>query len=189
MNFFKKNNKIFIVGIGGAGTSALARFLNSKKCSVFGSDEGYNGNLDDLKSEIAICKKHLEANIDKNFDLLIYSSAVLEDNPERIKAKELGIKELNYFEALGEISKEFNTIAISGTNGKSTTTSLTWMILSYTYFDPYVILGTGVSGFGFSHNYRKGESENFVVEACEYQAHMLEISPKMIVLTNIEAEH
>ena len=145
--------------------------------------------MDDLKSEIAICKKHLGTNIDKNFELLIYSSAVLEDNPERIKAKELGIKELSYFEALGEISKEFNTIAISGTNGKSTTTALTGMILSYTDFDPYVILGAGVPGFGFSHNYRKGESENFVVEACEYQAHMLEISPKIIVLTNIEAEH
>jgi len=189
MSFFKKNKKIFIVGIGGSGTSALARFLNSKKCSVFGSDEGYNGNLDDVKSEIAICKKHLETNIDKNFDLLIYSSVVSENNPERMKAKELGIKELNYFEALGEISKEFNTIAISGTNGKSTTTALTGMTLSYTDFDPYVILGAGVSGFGFNHNYRMGESNNFVVEACEYEAHMLELFPKIIVLTNIEAEH
>jgi len=188
MSFFEKYKKIFIVGIGGAGTSALARFLNSNNCKVFGSDGGYSGNLDNEK-DITIYKEHKDSNINGSFDLLVYSSAVLETNPERQKAKELEIKELDYFEALGEISKEFNTIAISGTNGKSTTTALTGILLSETEFDSSVIVGAAVNGFGFNNNFRKGTTNNFVVEACEYRAHMLNIDPKIIILTNIEAEH
>lgn len=189
MNFFEKYKKIFIVGIGGAGTSALARFLNSKGCYVYGSDASYNGNLDDILGFITIYKEHNKNNIDESFNLLVYSSAVLDSNPERQQAKSLGIKELNYFEALGEITKEFNTIAISGTNGKSTTTALSGIILSETNFDPYVILGAGVIGFDFKSNYRKGKENNLIVEACEYQAHMLELHPNTILLTNIEADH
>lgn len=189
MSFFDKYKKIFIVGIGGAGTSALARFLNSKGCYVYGSDAGYSGNLDDLFGFVTVYKEHKAENIDNTFDLLVYSSAVLDSNPERQKAKELNIKELNYFQTLGEVSKEFNTIAISGTNGKSTTTALTGILLSNTNFNPHVILGAGVNGFGFKSNYRKGSTNNLVVEACEYQAHMLELYPNIILLTNIEAEH
>lgn len=189
MEFFKKYKKVFIVGIGGAGTSALARFLNFKGCYVYGSDASYNNNLDDLLGFITVYKEHNSDNIDNTFDLLIYSSAVLESNLERQKAKELGIKELNYFEALGEISKEFNTIAVSGTNGKSTTTALCGILLSDTDFDPHVILGAGVNGFGFKSNSRKGRTDNLIVEACEYQAHMLSLYPNIIILTNIEAEH
>lgn len=188
MSFFEKYKKIFIVGIGGSGTSALARFLNSNNCKVFGSDGGYSGNLDNEKN-IIVYKEHKDSNIDNSFDLVVYSSAVLETNPERQKAKELEIKELDYFEALGEISLEFNTIAISGTNGKSTTTALTGILLSETQFDPSVILGAAVNGFGFDKNFRKGTTNNFIVEACEYKAHMLNIDPKIIILTNIEAEH
>ncbi len=188
MSFFENYKKIFIVGIGGSGVSALARFLNLNNCEIFGSDSGYSGNLDN-ETNIKIYKEHKESNIDNSFDLLIYSSAVLDTNPERQKAKELGIKELNYFEALGAISSEFNTVAISGTNGKSTTTALTGILLSDTTFDPSVIMGAGVCGFGFDSNFRKGNSNNLVIEACEYQAHMLNIDPKTIILTNIEAEH
>lgn len=188
MSFFEKYKKIFIVGIGGSGVSALARFLSLNNCKIEGSDSGYSGNLDNEKN-IKIHKEHKESNVDGSFDLLIYSSAVLDTNPERQKAKELGIKEFNYFEALGAISSEFNTVAISGTNGKSTTTALTGILLSDTKFDPSVIMGAGVCGFGFDNNFKKGTTNNLVIEACEYQAHMLNVDPKTIILTNIEAEH
>lgn len=187
MSFFKKYKKIFMVGIGGSGMSALARFLNNNNCNVFGSDGAYSENLDNEK--ITIYNNHNELNINNSFDLLIYSSAVLDTNPERNKAKELGIEQLDYFEALGQISSEFNTIAISGTNGKSTTTALSGILLSDTKFDPFVVVGAAVNGFGFDKNFRKGSTNNFIVEACEYKAHMLHIDPKVIILTNIEAEH
>ena len=189
MSFFEQYKKIFIVGIAGAGTSALAHFLNSKGCYVYGSDVGYNKSLDDILGFVTVYKEYDEKNIDESFDLLIYSSVWGEDTPERKKAKELNIRQLNYFEALGEITKEFNTIAISGTNGKSTTTALTGILLADTEYDPNVVLGANVKDFDFTNNYRKGRTDNLVVEGCEYQAHMLELHPNIIILTNIEAEH
>ncbi len=142
MDFLKKYKKIYISGIAGSGTSALAGFLFENEIEVLGSDTGNLSMLSEL--EIKVYNTQEESNIDSSIDLLIYTSAVLENNPERIRAKELGIPEITYFQALGEISKSFYTVAIAGTNGKTTTTSISSILLSNTGLDPSVIVGAKV---------------------------------------------
>ena len=111
----------------------------------------------------------------------------LSDNPERQKASKLGIKELSYPQFLGELSRTKKTIAVAGTNGKSTTTAMIGKIFEAGGLDPTVIVGTKVPGF--DGNLRMGKSDILVVEACEWKAHMLELLPQVIVLTNLELDH
>jgi len=126
-------------------------------------------------------------NITKDIDFFIHSSAVPSDNPERQQVKKLGIPAYNYFQALGILLKSKKVIAVAGTNGKSTTTAMLAGCMIDAGLEPSVILGTLFSKIG--GNYRYGKSDWFIVEACEYQAHFLELSPWAIVLTNIEEEH
>ena len=186
MNFLKKYKKIYISGIAGSGTSALAGFLFENGIEVLGSDTGNLNMLSEI--EIKIYKTQENSNIDDSIDLLIYSSAVLEDNPERLKAKELGIPEMTYFQSLGEISESFYTVAVSGTNGKTTTTSISSILLSNTELDPNVIVGGKVLELD-NKNYKKGKSNILIVEACEYMEHFLYLNPNVLIITNIEEEH
>ncbi len=186
MDFLKKYKKIYISGIAGSGTSALAGFLFEHGIEVLGSDTGNLSMLSEL--EIKFYNTQEESNIDNSLDLLIYSSAVLENNPERIKAKELGIPEMTYFQALGEISENFYTIAIAGTNGKTTTTSISSILLSNTNLDPSVIVGGKILELD-NKNYKKGTSNLLIVEACEYMEHFLYLNPNVLIITNIEEEH
>ncbi len=177
-----------MIGIGGIGISAAAKYLFKSGKFVVGSDASRSETTDELEEMgIEVVIGHDQANLDEA-DLVIYSSAVPEDNPERVKAKELDIEQLSYSEFLGELSREKWTIAISGTNGKTTTTAMAGLILEADAFDPTVIVGSRVSAFD-EGNLRIGQSEYFVVEACEYKANMLNIWPQMIVLTNIEEDH
>lgn len=186
MNFLKKYKKVYISGMAGSGTSALAGFLFENGVEVLGSDSGNLSMLSEL--EIKIYNTQEESNIDDDIDLLIYSSAVLEDNPERTKARELEIPEMTYFQALGEISENFYTVAIAGTNGKTTTTSISSILLSNTALDPNVIVGAKVLELD-NKNYKKGRSNILIVEACEYMEHFLYLNPNVLTITNIEAEH
>jgi len=182
--------KIHFVGIGGIGVSALARYYLEKGHEISGSDL--------VSSEITACLKekgvklfigkHKIENLAKDTDLLIYSPAVPENNPEIKKAKKLGIKCQTYPQALGELTKQHFTIAVSGTHGKSTTTSMIGLLLVKAGLDPTVIVGTKLKEFGNS-NCRVGKSKYLVIEADEWQASFLNYWPKIIVLTNIEKEH
>jgi len=182
--------KIHFVGIGGIGVSALARYYLEKGHEISGSDL--------VSSEITACLKekgvklfigkHKIENLAKDTDLLIYSPAVPENNPEIKKAKKLGIKCQTYPQALGELTKQHFTIAVSGTHGKSTTTSMIGLLLVKAGFDPTIIVGTKLKEFGDS-NCRVGKSKYLVIEADEWQASFLNYWPKIIVLTNIEKEH
>jgi len=98
------------------------------------------------------------------------------------------VREVSYCDFLGELSKQYLTVAISGTNGKSTTTAMLGLILERAGLDPTVIVGSKVKTFP-DGNLRLGKSKYLVVEACEYNAHMLKIQPQMIVLTNVEEDH
>ncbi|MEK7580433.1 MAG: UDP-N-acetylmuramate--L-alanine ligase [Patescibacteria group bacterium] len=183
-----KLKKVHIIGIGGIGVSAVARWLDKLGTEVSGSDLTSSIITQELENlGIKIFFGHKKENIFNDLDLVIYSSAAPVDNPERIAAKTLGIRELSYNEFLGEISKDYFTIAISGTNGKSTTTALAGLILEAANLDPTVIVGSRVKEW--QGNFRLGSSNYFVVEACEWRAHMLNLFPKVIVLTNIEADH
>ena len=129
-----------------------------------------------------------ERHISYDIDLVVYSPAVKQDNPELKRAKKLGIECQTYPEALGHLTKRHFTIAIAGTHGKSTTTAMIALILTKAGLDPNVIIGTKLKEFGNS-NFRAGKSQYLVIEACEYEESFLNYSPDIIVLTNIEAEH
>jgi len=132
--------------------------------------------------------KHKVKNLSKNTDLVIYSPAVQKNNPELKIAKKNKIKCQSYPEAVGDLTKKYFTIAISGTHGKSTTTAMTALILIKAGLDPTVILGTKLKEFGNS-NFRKGKSKYLIIEADEWKASFLNYFPKIIALTNIEKEH
>src|SRR5204863_389245 len=118
---------------------------------------------------------------------LIYSDAVPEDNVERVRAREMGISEMSYFEALGEISKSARVIAVAGTHGKTTTTGMLAKILQHGGYEPTAIIGSIVRDFG--SNFLAGKADLLVVEACEYRDHLLKLSPEILVITNIELDH
>ncbi|MBU0646638.1 UDP-N-acetylmuramate--L-alanine ligase [Patescibacteria group bacterium] len=180
---------IHFIGIGGIGMSALAKLMKSRGHAVTGSDLVLSDITKDLEQfGIQVFEDHLAQNVPTDADLVVYSGAVPESNPERVQAKKLGIKQVTYGQMLGEVSKEYLTIAVSGTNGKSTTTAMLGKILEAAGFDPTVLVGTYVPGFAHG-NLRLGQSRFFVVEGCEYQANMLNMEPAMIVLTNIEEDH
>jgi UDP-N-acetylmuramate--alanine ligase len=187
--------KIHFIGIGGIGVSALARYYLGMGHQVSGSDlvsSEITAGLKKIGVRISI-GKHKAENLPKDADLVIYSPAVPPTNPElkqayRIQNTKYFIQILSYPEALGELTKQHFTIAVSGTHGKSTTTAMLALILIKAGFDPTVIVGTKLKEFGDS-NFRAGKSKYLVIEADEHMASFLNYWPKIIVLTNIEKDH
>ncbi|MEK9130457.1 MAG: UDP-N-acetylmuramate--L-alanine ligase [Patescibacteria group bacterium] len=212
MNLEKIKN-VHIIGIGGIGISAIAKMMLKLGKKVSGSDINSSEIIKDLKNRgVKIYLKHKKENLSADVDLIIYSSAVSKNNPELLQAKKLQATRLalrakrvclcspcfageadkltySYFEFLGELSKEKFTVAVSGTNGKSTTTSMLGLILEAAKTDPIIIVGSKVNQPTWEENFRMGSGNYFVVEACEYQANMLNLYPQIIVLTNIEEDH
>ena len=127
-------------------------------------------------------------NIRKDFNLVVYSPAVKSDNPELKQARAFGIKTKTYPEALGDLTKNYYTIAVAGAHGKSTTTAMLGILMQNAGLDPTVVVGTKVKEFGGS-NFRAGKSKFLVVEACEYDSSFLHYSPKITVVTNVDKEH
>lgn len=180
---------VHIVGIGGIGTSAVAKWWLDRGALVSGSDLKKSDITNEVASAGATVKiGHFAENLPRETDLLIYSAAIPATNPERIAAQELGVAELSYSAFLGALAKEKKTIAISGTNGKSTTTAMMAKILIEADYDPTVILGTKSPDLDGS-NLRIGKSDWLVIEACEHMANMLHIVPNIAVITNIEEDH
>ena len=222
-----KIKKIHFIGLGGIGVSAIAKMMLYYGKRVSGSDLIDSEIIRNLVREgVNFFLGHRAKNLTADVDLVVYSPAVPENNPERQKANKLKIPQFSYPEFLGELSKEKFTIAVSGTNGKSTTTALLGLILEAAGLDPTVIVGSQVpqwhgnlriSERGSSRiktwidadtqrrstqiptqinadnlcqsEFDLSESEYLVVEACEWQAHMLNLWPKIIVLTNLELDH
>jgi len=182
--------KIHFIGIGGIGVSALAQYFLSKGCVISGSDLVSSETIEFLKEKgiKIIIGPHSENNLKDDVNLVVYSPAVKSDNPEYKKAKELNIKLQSYPEALGDLTMQYFTVAVSGTHGKSTTTSMISLILAKSGIDPTVIAGTKIKEFG-NTNFRSGKSKILVIEADEHFASFLNYWPKIIVLTNIEKEH
>jgi len=182
-------DKIHFIGVGGIGVSAIAKLMAKIGKTISGSDVAESEITHDAeKAGIKVFIGHKENNLPKSLDLVVYSGAVPEDNPERIKARERGISEMSYFEFLGELSRDKFTIAVSGTHGKSTTTAILGQMLALGDLDPTVIVGSKTKAFD-GGNLRHGRTKYFVVEACEHEAHMLNLRPKVIILTNIEEDH
>lgn len=190
LEFLRGINKIFFVGIGGIGVSSLAKLFFARGYKIEGSDKYVSEVTDNLEKQgIKIYIGHKKKNLDSDTDLLIYSPAVPVDTLERKRATKLGIKQLSYPEVLGLISNEKYTIAISGTHGKSTTTAMLGLILDNAGLNPTVIVGSKIKYPGWNENIKIGKEKYFVVEACEWRAHMLKLKPKIIILTNLEPDH
>lgn len=181
--------KVHLIGAGGIGVSAAGKFFIMHGAQVTGSDLQFNRQTDEL---LALDAEIVEGDglslIGQDTELILYSPAVKENHPEREKGRELGIKELSYPEFLGELSQYKKTIAISGTNGKSTTTAMLAKILISAGYDPMVFLGTFSADLSHG-NYHHGQGVWMIVEACEYKNAMLNIKPHIASITNIEADH
>ena len=163
---------IHCIGIGGIGLSAIAEILISRGCHVSGSD---------------MKQSDITENVE-NADLIVYSAAIAEENPEIIRAREKNIPLASRAEILGVLMDDFeNSIAISGTHGKTTTTSMVSLILEHAKLEPTILVGGNLAEIG--GNVKVGHSKYFVTEACEYRDSFLQLRPKIEVILNIDSDH
>jgi UDP-N-acetylmuramate--alanine ligase len=181
--------KIFCSGIGGIGLSAYAALQAKNGHTVSGSDRNDSALLDDLRSQgVTIHLVQDGSAIAGDEDLFVFSEAIPEHSPERTKAKECGIRSVSYFEALGELSRDYTVIAVCGTHGKSSTTAMVARLLIEAGKNPSVVVGTKMHDLG-GRNWRKGESDLFVVEACEYRRSFRFLSPDIVLMTTVDGDH
>lgn len=188
---------IYMLGIGGIGMSALAQYLASRGHAVSGYDRDISPVTEMLERKgIAVRVGPPGEGLPGETGLLIYSDAVPTTNPERAEARERGIPERSYFEALGEATAGHRLLAVAGTHGKTTTTGMLAKILSACEKNPTAIVGSIVRDFppAGGSNFLAGVPdaqgrELFVAEACEYRDHLLKLSPEILVITNIELDH
>ncbi len=188
---FKKPVHVYFIGIGGISMSGLAKVLIKEGFKVSGSDSKKSDMTSALEAEgIRIFYGQKKENLDlvSPVDVVVYTAAVHPDNPEFMAAKEAGIPMLTRAELLGQIMKEYDIpIAVSGTHGKTTTTSMLSKILLEADTDPTLSIGGIFKDIG--GNIRVGNSEYFVTEACEYTNSFLSFFPKISIITNIDADH
>ena len=179
-------NQVHFIGIGGIGTSSLARYFLAQNWLVTGSDAVNSVITQELaKDGIEVKIGHKKSNLPKNAHLVIHTAAMPADNPEFKLAEKLGIKIQTYPQALGELTKKYKTIAIAGSHGKSSTTAMVATILIKAKMDPTVIIGTKINGW----NFRAGKSEYLVIEADEYKGAFWNYYPYAAIVTNIDLEH
>lgn len=168
--------------------SALAQLLKHEGVQVTGSDREASPITEMLERVgVQVLIPQRAENLPAGTELVVYSDAVPATNPERVRAAELGVRQLSYFEMLGAVSAGKRTVAVAGTHGKTTTTGMLAKILTAAGAAPTAIIGSIVKDFG--SNYVPGSSNLFVVEACEYRNHLLELSPEVLVITNLEWDH
>lgn len=186
-----KYKKVHFIGIGGIGVSAVARMMLHEGKEVSGSDRDKSEITEMLEQiGIRVCYGQKPENISAGTDLVVYTVAVMDDNPELMKAKEMDIKTITYPEFLGALSKNKYTIAISGTHGKTTTTAMIGKILMDAGLDPTVIVGSLIKDeHGNRTNFIPGKSKYLVIEACEYKRSFLNYYPQILVVTNIDNDH
>ena len=185
---FKSIRKIHFVGIGGIGMSGIAEILMNQGFEVSGSDLNLTEvtkRLTDLGAKIY--EGHSPENV-KDVDVLVYSSAVVPDNPEVRAAAERNIPIIKRAEMLAETMRMQYGIGIAGTHGKTTTTSMVGLTLTEGEFDPTIIVGGKLSGLGGT-NARLGNGDFIVVEADEFDRTFLKLTPTIAAITTLESEH
>jgi UDP-N-acetylmuramate--alanine ligase len=179
--------KVHILGLGGAGMSGIARLLAAQGVEVSGTDAKESRRLDALrKIGVEVFVGHSPENL-KDCRTVIHSTAIKENNPELKTARQRNLKVMKRSEALGVLTRSFETVAVSGTHGKTTTTSMITVALQACGEDPSFAIGSELSETG--SNAHLGQGKNFVVEADESDGSFLALSPKVAVVTNIEPDH
>lgn len=186
---FEKPIHVHFMGIGGISMSGLAEILLDAGFTVSGSDAKRSALTDHLSSigaKIAIGQR--ASNITDDIDLIVYTAAISQDNPEYMEAVSKGISMMSRADLLGQIMKNYKMpIAISGTHGKTTTTSMISEVLLSEHADPTLSIGGILPSIG--GNIRVGKSDYFVTEACEYTNSFLSFFPKISIILNIEEDH
>ena len=186
---FSKPIRVHFIGIGGISMSGLAEILINAGFTVSGSDRTPSPLTQKLEEEGAkIYYGQRAENITQDLQLVVYSAAIKEDNPEYAQAKSYDIPMLARAQLLGQIMKNYKTsIAVSGTHGKTTTTSMITSVLLAADADPTVSVGGILPMIG--GNIRIGNSDCFLTEACEYTNSFLSFFPTVAVILNIEEDH
>lgn len=184
----KQYQHIHMIGIGGVSMSGIAEILKYWGFTVTGSDTSISENTEKLiKSDIPVTIGHSLENVEKS-DLVIYTAAVKSDDIELTRAKQLNIPTIERGTFLGKLTKAFkNSICVSGTHGKTTTTSMISVCFLEACKDPSIQVGAYLKAI--DGNYRVGNSEYFIIEACEYVESYLQLFPKTEVVLNIDNDH
>lgn len=184
----KNYGYVHLVGIGGISMSGIAKVLLNNGTKVSGSDTGTGSIIDELKNMGAqVYCGHDSSNITDQ-DLVVYTAAVKNDNPELVAAREKGIETVDRATMLGWIMKDYkNAVSVAGTHGKTTTTSMMAYIMTEAMLDPTVMVGGELDLLG--GNFRMGNSEYFVTESCEYCRSFLKFFPKIAIILNVEEDH
>lgn len=184
----KKYKKIHMIGIGGVSMSGIAEILHSWGFEVSGSNNSTNENTDKLlKAGIPVKIGHEAKNVIGN-DVVVYTAAISQDNPELLQAKKLNIPTIERSSFLGELTRCFkDTITVAGTHGKTTTTSMVSLCFLEAQKDPTIQVGATLPEI--SGNYLVGNSEHFIIESCEYVESFLKFSPKSEIILNIDNDH
>ena len=188
-NYLSPGRKGHLVGIGGVSMSSLAEVLKGMGISVVGSDMNENPNVMSLRAHgIHVHVGHDAANITDDIEFVVRTAAVHDDNPEIIRAHELGIPVFERTQAWGAISKGYsNALCISGTHGKTTTTSMATHIFMAAQKDPTVMIGGTLPLLG--KGYRVGKGDTIILESCEYCNSFLNFFPTVAVILNVAADH
>jgi UDP-N-acetylmuramate--alanine ligase len=189
--------KLFFSGIGGSGMSAIASFMADKGHLIAGSDRAFEGNPSHpvyslLKARGITIVPQDGSGIDKSLDLAVFSTAVEPDRPEAIKAKSLGIPVKTRPELLADLVKEFKTIAVSGTSGKSTSAGMLALLMKKLGLNPNFIGGGRVKEFKTETNpgnSLSGSSDSLVIEACESDGSLVDYRPLHSIILNLDLDH
>lgn len=191
INFdFSNNNKhVHFIGIGGISMSGLAELLISFGFTISGSDSKSSALTDKLaKLGAKIYIVQSADNITKDTDIVVATAAIHPDNPELKRSRELGIPVMSRAELLGQVMKLYsNSIAVAGTHGKTTTTSMLSEIFLSSDSDPTISVGGILKSIG--GNFRIGSTDLFLTEACEYTNSFLSFFPTVEIILNIDADH
>jgi len=187
-DLLKEVKRIHFIGIGGSGMCPLAEILHSRGYEISGSDNNPGDNIDKLRSlGVKVVLGQKAENI-VGAQMIIYTAAILPDNPELIAAKESNIPTFERAKLFGAITRKYsNCIGICGTHGKTTVTSMLTQIMIMAGKDPTAVIG-GKLPLIDSHG-RAGKTKNMVCEACEFADHFLELSPDVAVILNVDEDH
>lgn len=180
---------VHCIGAGGIGISGVMKFLFAKDISVSGSDAKQSMITDGLvELGIPVSIGQDASNIPSETDLVVYTEAATAENAERAAATSRNIPQMGHFDFLGELSKDYRTICITGTNGKSTTTAMAGKIFIDAGCDPTVFVGSIVPGWKYG-NVAVGKSDIMIIEGDEYLRKVLKLFPETTVITNVELDH
>ena len=184
----KKYKNIHMIGIGGVSMSGIAEILKNWGFHVTGSDANNSETISLLeKAGIKVTIGHNLEDVAKS-DVVVYSAAIKQDDPEILEANKLNIPTIERADFLGEITRCYkDTICISGTHGKTTTTSMVSLCFLEGLKDPSIQVGAYLNAI--KGNYKVGNSEHFILEACEYVESFLKFNPKAEIILNIDNDH